>query len=170
MCLYRAQSQDSTISKKIVYGKTYTVKVKTTDGERFGYLTGFSDSAVLISRRRIRFSRIINREAKLEAILFSDIKKIGFRVKGRVSKGMWIGALAGMAVGIGIASVTYEKPSSGPGMDMGLGAGLAAVGGASIGFFSGMIIGGSLRSKRIKFNIEGSFENFTRMRNLILNQ
>ena len=169
LCCVTAGAQDSIGARKIIEGKTYQVKILSGKSTIHAYFRGLQDSSLVYSSKKAPFSRnVIPKQG--ETLMYYDIQSLGFREKGRVFKGIWIGALAGMAAGAAIGAIAYKKPKPSPGWNIDLGQGLSVAAGGSFGAIGGAILGGALRSKRIKFKIRGNKAAFDNMKEIILRQ
>jgi hypothetical protein len=108
-------------------GNERIYKISTPDKSfTKGYLSAFSDSAVIISFAPVRFSSNTHYTTDHRSINYNDLGEIYVRRKGSTGRGILYGVIAGAATGaiIGLASGDDPPCETNPSDFFGLGYGL----------------------------------------------
>ena len=138
--------------------KTYSVSVNKTGPNAYkGFLQGISDTSLQLSKQSIRFgSGSIDRN-----VTYNEVDNLIVHRPGGAGRGAGLGALGGTILGMLIGAITYT-PCNNCFLDFGRGFDMLA-GGAS-GLFLGAIIGIAIGSRKHRFKIARTKQNFDEMR------
>ncbi len=167
---YSAKPQTPQTPVKLAKTITLVTQLKNGETWNYGYLSGINDSSVQLSTKRVAFSNLSLGNPSYKTYNYGDIEKMKIRKYGSLGRGIGYGALIGAGFGAIVGLVTYQKPAPGNGWfsSLDFGPGFNALGGAILGILPGLIIGGIIGSKTMKFNIHGNKERFNDMKTIIL--
>jgi hypothetical protein len=132
-------------------------------GSSAGYLARVTDSSVYLYSVRVQFSRSdLSKQQKFD---YRNLQEIELFKKGRIAKGIWIGAVTGLAAGLIVGALTYRTPHNENEYSIGPATGLeipaAGIFGSVIGIGAGAIIG-ALTVKT--FYINGESKNLSELK------
>lgn len=138
-------------------GRTYKIWVELNENDQKykGQLLQLKDSSIVI--------RYWQEEETLE-ISIKEIKKLKFRKKGAIGMGAGIGAGTGIVVGIISGAIAGDDPPSETWFDFSSTAEEKSAGGAITLGVLGAATGSVIGSLKKKFTINGTQENYMRIR------
>ncbi|HYJ39111.1 MAG TPA: hypothetical protein VEV87_10860 [Chitinophagaceae bacterium] len=151
--------------------KNMTLKLRVVDSiERiqYGYLAAVADSGIIMLKSPVVFDQTLA-NSHLNTIAYHELKEVTIKRKGSVGRGIWMGSVAGFAVGAVIGAKNYVPCNGEYCLDPGRGG--QAIGVGFLGAIGGGIVGGIIGSVAKKtFIIGGKRENYKRMKESILDR
>ena len=166
-CINSLSAQDKVDPDKIFKIYKTWISLRSDSKQLKGVLYEIKDSSVLFSYTTSKADYLSGNFAVLE-IYHSDIRRIAIRRKGSVGKGAGIGAAVGFLIGgvIGLASGDDTCPQGQICFFVSTAEDKAVATGVTLGFI-GAAIGAIAGSTRKKFHINGDFNNYYRIKNML---
>jgi len=138
-------------------GKTLRItKIDSAKKSTYGYLVAISDSDMVVMKSPVQFNQRFL-DSNQNTTSYKNLSTVHIQRKGSLGRGMWIGALSGLAVGVlGAALDNASEDGLTPAFVILI---------TAQGFVIGALVG-ALWKKRFKIN--GNKEKFARMKKTVL--